>query len=70
MAVRAARLGGSLDVEPLGQDVGEGDDAEQVIHIAANAARDPWVLDFHRHAPPVMQRRAMYLRMFAPNDDV
>ena len=56
-----AHRGSLLNVQPLGQDVGDGDDAHQVVHVAADAAGHARVLDFEHHPLPVRQHRSMHL---------
>ena len=58
---RVPNLGSRLHIQALGQQVGEVDDAHQVVHIALDAAGHPWVLDLHGNPAAIMERRPMHL---------
>lgn len=55
-------LGSLLYIQALGQQVGNVDEAHQVVHIALYAASHSWVLDLHGKAAPIMQIASMHLR--------
>ena len=55
-------LGCGVHVEALGQDVGVGDEAHEVVDVALDAARHAWVLDLHGRPAPVVQGGPMHLR--------
>ena len=50
-----------LHVQPLGQQVGNVDEAQQVVHIALYAAGHPRILNLHGKAAPVMKLASMHL---------
>ena len=56
-----AYRGSLLDIEALGQHVGDGDDAHEVVHVTADAARHARVLDFEHHSLAIMQHGSMHL---------
>ena len=57
----STHLSSLLYIQPLGQQIGNVDEAHEVVHITLYAASHPRILNLHGKPPPIVKLASMHL---------